>query len=160
MCIRDRDTPLEILSSIEKSKIYTIAVTNTPSVFKFSYDLTKNKKYIKAALGLHPELVHQRAVELMLFKKYIKLTRYIGEVGLDFSPRNLSSKNKQIKIFEQIIKICADAGDKILTIHSRRAEKEVINIIGDNFSGKVILHWYSGSIKNLEKALKLSLIHI
>ncbi len=40
-----------------------------------------------------------------------------------------------------------------MTIHSRRAEKEVISIIGNCFPGKVILHWYSGSISDLEKAV-------
>lgn len=40
-----------------------------------------------------------------------------------------------------------------MTIHSRGAEKEVLDIIGTSFPGKVILHWYSGPISVLEKAL-------
>jgi len=40
-----------------------------------------------------------------------------------------------------------------LTIHSRRAENDLLDILGDDFPGKVILHWYSGSIKNLERAI-------
>ena len=40
-----------------------------------------------------------------------------------------------------------------MTIHSRRAEKEVISIIGNGFPGKAILHWYSGSISDLKKAV-------
>lgn len=147
------DNASKLVLDIEKSKTYTIAVTNSPSVFKFSHDLTKDKKYIKAALGLHPELAYQRAGEMTLFQKYIKLTRYIGEIGLDFSNRNISSKNIQIQTFEKIIQLCTDEKNKILTIHSRKAEKEVIEIIGKNFPGKVILHWYSGSLKNLKKAL-------
>lgn len=145
--------PYGLAKEIEHSKIYTIAVTNTPSVFKFSFELTQDKKYIRAALGLHPELVYQRAGELLLFKEYIKLTSYIGEIGLDFSRNHLASKGQQIKIFENIIQLCADDGNKCLTVHSRKAEKEVVEIIGKDFPGKVILHWYSGSLKTLEKAL-------
>ena len=59
----------------------------------------------------------------------------------------------QKQIFERIIFACAEKENKILTIHSRKAEKEVISIIGDNFPGKVILHWYSGSLRELEIAL-------
>ncbi len=147
------ENPAKLVLDIEQSKTYTIAVTNTPSVFKYSYDLTKDKKYIKAALGLHPELVHQRVSEIILFKEYIKLTRYVGEIGLDFSNRNSFNKEQQINVFEKIIELCSEEAGKILTVHSRKAEKEVIEIIGDKFPGKVILHWYSGSIKNLEKAL-------
>jgi TatD DNase family protein len=40
-----------------------------------------------------------------------------------------------------------------LTVHSRRAEKEVIDTIGSNYPCKTILHWYSGSIKELERAI-------
>jgi len=145
--------PQELAQEIERANIYTIAVTNTPSVFDFTYQLSKDKKFLRAALGLHPELVHQRAAELPMFMDLISLTRYIGEIGLDFSSRNVSSKIDQIRIFEKIIDRCAIEGRKIITIHSRRAEKEVIEIIGNKFPGKVILHWYSGSIKALETAI-------
>jgi TatD DNase family protein len=56
-------------------------------------------------------------------------------------------------VFEKIISSCNDAGNKVLTVHSRRAEKEVISIIGQAFSGKVILHWYSGGLKEIEQAI-------
>ena len=42
---------------------------------------------------------------------------------------------------------------KILSVHSRRAEKECIEIMGD-FPGKVILHWYSGSMYILKNAVE------
>lgn len=145
--------PKELAEEIEMSKIYTIAVTNTPSVFNFTYNLLKDKKYLRAALGLHPELVYQRANELPLFMESITKTKYIGEIGLDFSKRNISNKDEQIKIFEKIIDKCSAHGKKIITIHSRKAEKEVVEIIGNRFPGKVILHWYSGSIQTLELAL-------
>lgn len=39
-------------------------------------------------------------------------------------------------------------------MHSRRAEKEVIDIIGADFNGKVILHWYSGNMSELNRAIR------
>ena len=145
--------PSELADIIEGRKIYTIAVTNAPSVFPYSYELGKNKKYVRAALGLHPELVYERASEISSFKKYLPLTRYVGEVGLDYSRRNLKSQNKQKEVFQKILTACAESGDKILTIHSRKAEDDVIEMIGNKFPGKIILHWYSGSIQTLKKAL-------
>ncbi|MCK8480980.1 Qat anti-phage system TatD family nuclease QatD [Psychroserpens algicola] len=145
--------PIEVVKQIEKSKIYTIAVTNSPEVFHYTESIAKNTKYIRPALGLHPELVGERYKEIKRFIELIDRTKYIGEIGLDNSDKPLSDYKKQIEVFEKIIASCADYEDKILTVHSRRAESDLLDILGNDFPGRVILHWYSGSIKNLEKAI-------
>ncbi|MEZ5196413.1 MAG: Qat anti-phage system TatD family nuclease QatD [Bacteroidales bacterium] len=144
---------IEISELIEKSRIYTIAVTNTPSVFEYTDKLCKNKKFIRSALGLHPELISKRKHELPLFKQLIKKTKYIGEIGLDFSNSNENERKVQSVVFKQIIYWCSSEKNKILSVHSRKAEKEVIDNIGNSFQGKVILHYYSGPLKQLERAI-------
>jgi len=145
--------PAAIASSIEQNKIYTIAVTNSPSVFNFTYELAKSSKYLRAALGLHPELAFERRAELDIFLSNIDKTRYIGEIGLDNLNKAPSDYLTQKKIFEKIIDSCSVKKDKILTLHSRRAASDVINIIGGNFPGKAILHWYSGRLRELKTAI-------
>lgn len=140
-----------ICASIEQSGIYTIAVTNTPSVFHYTQKIASTSKYIRAALGLHPQLAAERQNELPLFVNLLSTTRYVGEIGLD--DRNSSDFRIQRKVFEAVVSACADAGNKILTIHSRRADKEVVDILGEQFPGKVILHWFSGSLSVLERAV-------
>lgn len=140
-----------IATSIEQSGIYTIAVTNTPSVFHHTQKIALKSKYIRAALGLHPQLAAKRQNELAMFKNLLTTTRYVGEIGLD--DRNSRDFVIQRKVFEKVVSACADAGNKILTIHSRRADKEVIDIVGKQFPGQVILHWFSGSLSVLECAL-------
>jgi TatD DNase family protein len=147
------ENPKEIFDQIEKEKIYTIAVTNVPAVFDHTYSLVKESKYVRAGLGLHPELAFQQKHQLGLFLDLLDRTRYIGEIGLDNYNKTSADYSTQKHIFEQIIFACNAAGKKILTVHSRRAEKDVISIIGPDFSGKVILHWYSGSSKEIERAL-------
>ena len=146
--------PKSIIEEIEKNKIYTIAVTNTPSVFFHTYNLTEKSKYIRPALGFHPELVYQRKSELPLFLENLKKTRYIGEIGLDYGKQSTENKKEQKRVFEKIIGACSIHNDKVLTIHSRGSYKDVIDIIGNDFSNKVILHWYSGSLKELERAVE------
>lgn len=46
--------------------------------------------------------------------------------------------------------------DKVLTIHSRRAEIEVISLISKYPHNKKILHWYSGNLDEAEKAVELN----
>lgn len=145
--------PIEVVKQIEKSEVYTIAVTNSPEVFFYTENITKGNKYIRPALGLHPELVGQRFKEIKKFIELIEKTKYIGEIGLDNFNKSPSDYKKQKEVFEKIVTTCSDYRDKILTIHSRRAENDLLDILGDDFPGKVILHWYSGSIKNLERAI-------
>ncbi len=146
-------SPAKILEEIEANRIYTIAVTNAPSVFKQTRDLTQGCKYARAAVGLHPELVKDRHKEIVAFREYAKTTRYIGEVGLDYAQASTDIKQLQRKIFNEIIEECYTDGGKILTIHSRRAEEDVISMIGSRFPGVSILHWYSGPKKLISKAI-------
>lgn len=136
---------------IEKNKIYTIAVTNLPPL----YTKLKNKlasKYIKPALGFHPELIEQYKRYIPQMWELLPEARYIGEVGLDYKVA-VDSKSIQVSFFESLIEKCNVLGGKILTIHSRNSVDDVLSIIGQNFNGKFILHWYSGNLKNLNIAL-------
>lgn len=142
-----------LIEETERAQIYTIAVTNTPSVFRHCLALTEGKRFIRTALGLHPQLVGERHRELGLMLELLNETKYIGEVGLDFTTQDDRERSLQREIFSKILDKCAESGDKVLTIHSRRAAAEVVNMIGDSYSGNIILHWYSGSPKVLETAL-------
>lgn len=144
----------DTIKNLEHNKVYSIAVTNLPTIFQHNKITIPESKCIKHALGYHPELVKDYPDLLPVFKKELKKTRYIGEIGIDGSSGNRESIEIQEQIFSSIVSWCNDAGGKILTIHSRRAEKKIINILGDDFNGEVILHWYSGNISNLEIAIK------
>lgn len=140
-----------VIQYVENNKIYVIAMTNHPKV----YETLINKidsKFIRVALGMHPELVKES--NFTLFKKYVDTTKYIGEVGLDFSKKNEANLQKQIKIFTDILCV---SKHKILSIHSRKAETEVLNCIENNFDkdSSYILHWYTGGEKDLLRAINL-----
>lgn len=145
--------PKQIIKAIESQKCYSIAVTNLPQVFLSTKELCGDSKYVRPALGYHPELAHKFSNQFEQFYELLDETRYIGEIGIDNLRKTTDDFSSQKLIFEKIIRACAEKKDKILTIHSRRAESEVISIIGNDFPGKIILHWYSGSISNLKKAL-------
>lgn len=145
--------PAAVVARCEAERIYTIAVTNAPCVFEKTERLTTGRKYVRAALGLHPELAVQRRAELPMFRELLSRTRYVGEIGLDYSTPSSEERRVQRSIFEQIVQLCSEAGDKVLTIHSRRAADDVVDAIGSSFKGTVILHWYSGSFQALDRAV-------
>ena len=145
--------PRKLVLEIERLGIHTIAVTNAPSVFFATERLCAGLRFAHAALGLHPELVVSRAHEFGMMRDLFQRTRYVGEIGLDYTTPDASAKAKQRAVLAEILSICAEAGDKILTVHSRRAANDVVSAIGDRFRCRVVLHWFSGSMRALELAV-------
>jgi len=149
-----KDYP-RIVRQVSNECIYILAVTNAPSVFHFTKKLSKTNPNILPAIGFHPELVKDRYGELDLLLKIIPNEKYIGEIGLDYSRKyTLADRELQRNIFTRILHKCSDVGNRIISIHSRRASSDVINIVGNNFPGTIILHWYSGGVSDLEKAIE------
>jgi TatD DNase family protein len=142
----------------EKSETYTLSVTTTPRAWPKNRSVTLEKRYVKAALGLHPQLVAEHADQISLWKEYLSEAKYIGEVGLDAGPEHKASLEKQKEVFKEILNACADAGDKILTVHSVRAAKDVLDLIEEHLPanrGRVILHWFIGGKLQIERAINL-----
>ncbi|MDT8717020.1 TatD family hydrolase [Clostridium sp. 19966] len=144
----------DLIKYIEENKSYTIAVTNLPVLYEKYIQEYKNLKYIRFAVGLHPQLIGQYKNQIPKLIKDLKYSKYIGEIGLDFNEEDVENKALQINTFKEIIDNCNKLGGKILSIHSRKASKHVIEIIGDKFNGKIILHWFSGTISELREAIE------
>lgn len=139
----------QAIKNLTEKQTYAIAVTNLPSIFRLNKMKIPETKYMRHAIGYHPELVGEFPDLWPVFKDELTKTRYVGEIGLDGSKKHSESFTIQKQIFEKIVKECNLSGNKILTIHSRKAEKEVLQILGKKFNGKIILHWFSGSMGEL-----------
>lgn len=141
----------------EEAKIYTLGVTTTPLAWAQNKELTQNTRYVRSALGLHPQLVSDRAAEIEHWKQHLAETRYVGEVGLDAGPRYKNSISLQREIFTEILQSCAVVGNKILSVHSVRAAKDVLDLLNQHLPperGRVVLHWFTGSKKELQRAIE------
>ncbi|NNV55011.1 Qat anti-phage system TatD family nuclease QatD [Limnovirga soli] len=137
--------------------IKTISVTNAPFIYEPCKSLFANSKNIRVALGMHPELVEQYGSQLNLFEELIDSTKYIGEIGLDGSPRFKKSWDYQKEIFIEILKLCNEKDKKVLTIHSRNAANETIQLTSKhlgNSNCRIIFHWYNGDQNDLKVAVQ------
>lgn len=143
----------DLIEETERAQVYTVAVTNSPSVFRRCVSLAEGRRFIRTAVGLHPQLVGRRHRELDLLLGMLPETRYVGEVGLDFETKDAGERALQRKVFAAILERCAASPEKVLTVHSRRAAAEVVDLIGEAYPCKVILHWFSGSRRDLDTAV-------
>ncbi len=137
--------PADTLSIAAAAGLGVVAVTNTPSVFPHMCEFAAKHEGVYPALGLHPELAVERASELEQFREFAPGATFIGEVGLDGVNPAPQVRATQRRVFSEILSTCRNVGEKFLTVHSRRAAAEVIELIGPGFPGVVVLHWFSGS---------------
>lgn len=142
--------PEKYISENEKRQIITIGMTNLPSHFQMGINNVRRYKFIRLALGLHPLRAKEHTKEYSKFRQYVNETSYIGEVGLDFSREGFSTKEIQIKSFEFVLD-CLKSKNKILSLHSRRAEKETLEMLNERRIENAIFHWYSGTLSTLSK---------
>lgn len=146
------------IARAEAARIYTLTVTTTPKAWPRNHELTRGTRYVRAALGLHPQLVAERAAELALWERYLPEARYVGEVGLDAGPRFYKSFDTQKQIFRTVLERCANAGGKILTVHSVRSVPTVLEMIEHHLPqdrGIVVLHWFTGTKADARRANSL-----
>ena len=122
-----------------------IGMTNLPSHFCIGEPHLRPFKHVRLALGLHPLLAADKQNELQIFKNNIEKTSYIGEIGLDFSKSGISTKEIQISVLRKILSDLKGK-KKIVSVHSRKAERELLDLLCEYDIKNVIFHWYSGPI--------------
>lgn len=149
----------ELIKSCEQEKIYTLAVTTTPRAWSRNNELTKNTKYVRPALGFHPQLVSSNyKSELELWEKYLEQAKYIGEIGIDANKNYIHTLPLQIKIFRHILMKCSITKNKVLSIHSIKATRLVLDSLEELFpqeNGTTVLHWFTGTQSEAQRAIKL-----
>jgi TatD DNase family protein len=138
------------------SGAYILSVTTTPSAWNGTSKLARGNGRIKTALGLHPQLAHERIGELALFDALLPSTRYVGEIGLDGSSEFKQHWQSQMRVFDHILASSARAGGRILSIHSRRSTTNVLDALARYpDAGMPILHWFSGTKPELRRAIDM-----
>jgi TatD DNase family protein len=147
-----------LIAECDQAEVATLAVTTTPKAWQRNRDLAERSRHVRVALGLHPQLVAERAGELSLFERLLPDSRFVGEVGLDASPRYYRNFPEQERVFERVLDVCAEQGGKILTVHSVRSVGKVLGHIERHLPasrGRVVLHWFTGTASEARRAASL-----
>lgn len=152
-CHIDRyKSPNNIAMDADKRGVFTIAMTNLPSHFLAGLPHVRNIKRIRLALGMHPLAASHHMQERKLFEQSLSLTSFVGEVGLDFSREGKGTQDLQIDTFRFIAKLVSDA-NKVISLHSRGAEAEILEILAEFKITTSIFHWFTGSVSSLDEAV-------
>lgn len=146
--------PHEISRECRKRKLNVLSVTTTPSAWAGTATLGGGT--ILTALGLHPQLAHERISELSLFDRLLPDCPFVGEIGLDGAPEFKVHWQDQVDAFRHMLEACERVGGRIMSIHSRHASSSVLDLLELHpSSGTPIIHWFSGPLRELDRAISL-----
>ena len=153
--------PVTVAREAAKMGLGMLGVTVVPREFLAIRPALRGEKNVMLAAGLHPWWV-QGAADCDELLDAISGLHFIGEIGLDASPKHLESWDAQLAAFERICTECADASDgtapKVLSIHAVRSASAVLDVLeatGAAERCRCVLHWFSGTTDELWRAAGL-----
>lgn len=141
-----------------QAEVATLTVTTTPKAWPRNREMAAQSRLVRVALGLHPQLVAERGVEVALFERYLPEARYIGEIGLDAGPRFYRSLKEQEQVLDRMLRASAEQGRKVATLHSVRSVSKVLTALEfTRFieTSKAVLHWFTGTQAEARRAVEM-----
>ena len=160
------DSPLNLARSSNEAELGLFTCGVTPHDYLELAPLLSQDN-IRVGLGAHPWYISdgrvtQKDIEFLL--ELMGQTPYIGEIGLDFSSRYCIDglQDLQVKTFTQICKRAAELSrngqPRVLSMHTVRSVNAVLDILEQTGAAQAcipIIHWFSGSSDELQRAIKL-----
>lgn len=145
----------EAIFQIQSMEICTIAVSMDADSFQRNKEILHKCEYIIPSFGIHPWEADRFSDIRSKIDRYIEETPMLGEVGLDYHFVEDSSKYPaQRKLLEYIFH-AASSQQKIVNLHTKGAEEEIVIMLEEFRISPSIVHWYSGPIDVVERFLPL-----
>ncbi|MDR0803855.1 MAG: TatD family hydrolase [Rickettsiales bacterium] len=140
--------PDEVIANAAAANVgIIVAASAHPDDLEKNTALCEKYENIFCTIGIHPEYANQRSdFRFQISDKVIG----IGEIGLDYHYENNPPRDAQIELFLRQLEIAQNAGLPV-AVHTRDAEQDTINILGDH-SGHGVLHCFTGTW-NLAKTM-------
>ena len=106
------------------------------------------KGFVYPSIGWHPYNLKSSEIDrnLEFIEAHIGQVVGIGEVGLDYHKRvrAATEKDLQQRVLKEILKI-ARKYKKPVSIHSRYAWRDALNLVEEAQLEKAVFHWYTGT---------------
>lgn len=143
----------EELNDRRSQNIAAFFSCGTPEEWEFMQQVIREQhmkeQEVRLSFGIHPWYSDQYDPEE--YRAYFGKCEAVGEIGMDSVWCEIPLA-QQRKVFEKQLQIAADL-QKPVILHTKGQEREIAEMIRD-FPGKICVHWYSGSIQDLEQYLQ------
>lgn len=151
----------EVVADAARDGLDLYAATVTPAGYTKALASVGSRRNVYLALGLHPWWVADGRCDeedVCHFEDLAGATRWLGEVGLDFSDGHTppNSHRRQAETFARVCTAAAQTPGTVLSIHSVRAAGTCLDILADTgclTRCRCVFHWFSGSSDELHRAV-------
>ena len=138
------------LEQIKQHQIFTITNSTDLPSYKQNVKIAATSDLILPVFGIHPWNAPEYVGCLDDLNGPISESPMIGEIGLDYYFVNETSRyDDHRKVFEHFL-IAASRQRKIVIVHTKGAESEVLQLLEKYKTERVVIHWYSGPWHTLE----------
>jgi len=145
---RNRD---EVIARAKKEDVSIIDCCLTPD----GWEKVKDNKDLLLMIGCCPYRLEEFYPQFGLIEENISKIIGIGEIGLDYYwQKEQHGRDKEKENFLKLLKLAED-NDKPVLIHSRNAETHVLDILERQGVSRAIMHCFSGTPQEAERAIKL-----
>lgn len=143
----------EALEQMERHGILTMAVAmDVPSYLK-TIEIARSSSLIIPTFGIHPWEAARYADRLHELDDFLERTPVIGEAGLDFRyVKDASLYPGQVRVFEYQCE-WARRLSRPMNLHTRGAEREVLEMLNRFEIRGSVIHWYGGPVDLIEAYL-------
>src|SRR5262245_8474673 len=132
------------LDEIAAHRILTVAVAMDPPSYARTLDIAARSPLVQPSFGIHPWKAHRYAHDLDTLQPLIDASPLLGEIGLDYTwDEDPAHYPAQRAVFAHFLQAAA-VQDKIVNLHTKGAEHDVVTMLDRFGVRRAIVHWYSG----------------
>ncbi len=135
-----------VLAEIEQHRILTVSNSMDIPSYQRNLEIATRCDWVLPTFGIHPWNAPAYADRLSELDPLIDNSPMLGEIGLDFhwveDPACYPAQRKLLAHFLA----AARAQGKIVNVHTKGAEAEILAELDRYHLERVIIHWYSGPL--------------
>ena len=142
------------LQEIRTHRVFTIAVAMDAPSYQRSVEIGNECELVLPTFGIHPRRAPEYADRLRELNPLIEESPAIGEIGLDFHwVKDSSQYPAQVKVLAYFL-AAAREQKKMVNLHTKGAEKKILDLLEHYDIQRAIVHWYSGPLDILRALIQ------
>ncbi len=134
------------LKEIQDHRIFTIATSMDLPSYQDLHSIAERCDLVLATFGIHPKRAPEYVNRLRELNPYMEASPALGEIGLDFHwVKDNSEFPAQLTVLEYFLGAAREQ-NKLVNLHTKGAEKKILELLERYDIKRAIIHWYSGPL--------------
>jgi TatD DNase family protein len=139
------------LAEITAHRIFSVSVSMDLPSYRRNREIAARCDLVLPTFGVHPWHAHEYADRLDDLVESTAQSPMLGEIGLDYYfVKEADRFPAQRTVFEFFLAAAQDQ-DKVVNLHTKGAEQDVLDYLKRYEIERAIVHWYSGPLDIFRK---------